>query len=70
MQGWAKPSNGCEYADVSLKTFRTMLRSGLRHIKLPTGRILIKYEWIDEYLERYEVVAEEGQIAEELVEGL
>ena len=48
--GWCKPSKGAEYSDVSLKVFRGWLKNGLRHIRLPSGTILIPYGWIDEYL--------------------
>jgi len=55
-QGWAKIKKGATHADVCERTFRKFLKKGLRHTRLPSGTILIKYEWIDEYLEKYEVV--------------
>lgn len=67
--GWCKPSKGAEYGATSLKGFRGWLKNGLRHVRLPNGRILTKYAWIDAYLEQFEVRSEEAAaIAEELVE--
>jgi len=37
------------------RTFRPWLKRGLRHVRLPSGTILIKYEWIDKFLENFEV---------------
>ncbi len=37
-----------------MRTFRSWLKSGLRHSRLKTGTILIKTTWIDEYLEQFE----------------
>jgi len=54
-RGWAKPSEGRKYAgNVSRKKFYSMLQDGLRHVRLPNGRILTKYDWIDAYLEQFE----------------
>jgi hypothetical protein len=54
-RGWCKPSEGAKYASHSYKVFLGMFEDGLRHIRLPNGRILTKYDWIDEYLEKFEV---------------
>ena len=54
-RGWCKPSVGAKYASQSLKGFRTWFGNGLRHVRLPNGRILTRYEWIDNYLEQFEV---------------
>lgn len=67
-RGWLKPSKGPEYAGVSLKVFRTWFRNGLRYVQLSNGRILTKYEWIDTYLEQFEVKDEAKRMAEELTQ--
>jgi len=69
--GWCKPSKGRVYGgEVSLRQFRTWLKNGLKHVQLPNGRILTKYEWIDAYLEQFEVKDSAKEMADELVDGL
>jgi predicted site-specific integrase-resolvase len=53
MQGWGKIKAAAEYAGIKERTMRNWLKSGLRHSRIPKGTILIKYEWIDEYLEAF-----------------
>jgi len=55
MRGWTKSKGGSVHAGVSERTFRPWLKRGLRHVRLPSGTILIKYEWIDKFLENFEV---------------
>ena len=55
MKGWANVKNAFKYADVSEKTFRSWLNEGLKHSRLPSGMIRIKYTDIDEFLEQYNV---------------
>ncbi len=62
MTGWLKTKTGSRYADVSIRTFRDWLKSGLRHSRLPSGSIRIKKEWIDEYLNGFEVVENEVDV--------
>jgi hypothetical protein len=70
-RGWLKPSEGRQYAgNVSRKKFYSMLQDGLRHVRLPNGRILTKYEWIDSYLQQFEVKDNASKMAGELVESL
>jgi hypothetical protein len=59
MTGWTKPKGGAVYAGVSERTFRPWLKKGLRHVRLETGTILIRYKWIDEFLENFEVQGDE-----------
>ena len=66
-RGWCKPSRGAQYADHTLKVFRSWLGQGLRHIRLPNGRILTKYEWIDTYLEQFEVKNDVDRLVEEIL---
>jgi hypothetical protein len=68
--GWCKPSQGAKYAGVSLKIFRGWLGAGLHHVRLENNRILVKYRWIDKYLEQFEVRNEAKQLADELVNEL
>ena len=70
VRGWIKPSKGKDYAGVSEKVFRSWLTAGLRHVRLENGRILTKYDWIDEFLEKKEMQSEETRIAEQLVDSL
>jgi hypothetical protein len=54
-RGWCKPTKGAQYASVSPKVFYGWLRDGLRHVRLANGRILTQFDWIDAYLEKFEV---------------
>ena len=53
MNGWCKIKKAAAYADVSDRTLEDWLKQGLKCSRLPTGTRLIKYEWIDEYLQGY-----------------
>lgn len=49
---WGKVPTIAHYADLSPRTIRNLIKAGeIRYTKLPTGTILIKLAWIDEYLE-------------------
>ena len=41
------------YAGVSKRTIENWVRNGLRYTQLPSGLRLIKFEWLDEYLETF-----------------
>lgn len=68
MNGWSKIKSAARYAGVSERTLRTWLKKGLKHSRLPTGTVLIKYEWIDEYLEQFVDKKEDG--VNKIVEGI
>lgn len=53
MSGWAKVKKAAEYSDISERTLRDWLKDGLKHSRLPSGTILIKFDWIDQYLESF-----------------
>ena len=55
MTGWAKVKDAAGFTGVSERTLRQWLKDGLRHSRLKTGTILIKYEWIDQWLSQFEV---------------
>jgi len=50
---WLRIKTAAAYAQVSPRTFRPWLKDGLRHVKLPTGTILLRKEWIDQYFEKF-----------------
>jgi hypothetical protein len=71
LEGWTKPKGGARYAGVSERTFRPWLKHGLRHVRLKSGTILIKFEWIDQFLEGMEITSNEvDQIVNELEKEL
>lgn len=53
MNGYCKFKKAAEYAGVSERTLEDWIKQGLKVSRLPTGHRLIKYQWIDEFLERY-----------------
>jgi excisionase family DNA binding protein len=61
-QGWLKVKHAAKYADVSERTLRKWLKHKLRFSRLPSGLILIKSEWVDQFLERFIVSENEVDI--------
>jgi len=55
MSGWSKIKSAAKYAGISERTMRDWLKDGLKHSRLPSGTVLIKYAWVDEYLEAFAV---------------
>jgi predicted site-specific integrase-resolvase len=68
MSGWAKIKTAAEYAGIKERTMRDWLKEGLKHSRLPSGTVLIKYDWIDEFLELY--AAKDSQVDEIVKETL
>jgi hypothetical protein len=67
MEGWAKVRAAAAYACVSPRTIRKWLNEGLRHARLPSGTILIKYDAVDEFISEYE---EQQNAVDRIVEQL
>ena len=69
---WLTPKEAAAYARVSLKRLRKFYKNkgGLRYSRLPNGQILIKRQWLDEFLESFEVIDEATRQALEIVESL
>ena len=68
MDGWGKIPKAAEYAGVSARTMRKYLKKGLRHSRLPTGTVLVKFNDIDEFLSKYQSNGDEvGQITDEVL---
>jgi hypothetical protein len=53
MKGWCNVRKGAEYGGQSERCFREHLKNGMKHSRLPSGSILIKFHWIDEYFESF-----------------
>lgn len=68
MDGWAKPKRIAEYAGVCDRTLRSWLQLGLKHVRLPSGTILIRYEDVDEFLLRY--AADESEAVHGIVDDI
>ncbi|MFC1895332.1 helix-turn-helix domain-containing protein [Thermodesulfobacteriota bacterium] len=65
--GWLKAKDAARYCSVSVRTIRTWLKDGLRHVRV-RGSLLIKSQWIDEFLEGHEVNDTQlDQIVEQVV---
>ena len=64
LRGWTKKSGGAAYADVCERTFHKWFGMGLRHIRLPSGTVLTRFSWIDEFLQGFEVEAKKDPLDE------
>jgi predicted site-specific integrase-resolvase len=53
MAGWGKIKSAAAYAGVSERTLEEWLKQGLKCSRLPSGLRLIKFQWIDEFLEEF-----------------
>lgn len=67
MQGWFRIKSAATYCDVSVKTIRRWLKSGLKH-SVVGGTYLIKRNWLDEYLESH--ARSEGERVDDIVNKL
>jgi len=67
LRGWKKIKAAAEYGGVSERTMRDWLKRGLRHTRLPTGTLLIRLDWIDEYLEGF---ADQQNTTEKIVNAV
>lgn len=67
--GWGKPREIGEHMSLSERKVRDLFKEGLRHVRLPTGTILCKFQWADEFLEQFEVQPDNSvdQIVDEVM---
>ena len=59
---WLKPKAGAVYAGVGEKTFRGWMKAGLRFVRLPSGSILTKRDWIDDFLCSFEPTSKPSKV--------
>lgn len=56
MKGWLTIRSASEYCDTGQRTIREWLKEGLQHSRVRgRGKILIKIQWLDEWLENFAV---------------
>lgn len=55
MEGWSKIKIACKYAGVCERSMRDWFKLGLKHSRLPSGAVFIKFSDIDEFLQQYSV---------------
>ncbi len=71
VNGWGKVKEVASYAGVSERTVEEWIKKGLRCSRLPTGLRLVKYQWVDEFLEKYaDSFNRVDQIVDDLVQDL
>jgi len=68
MEGWCKIKKAAAYADVSPRTIREWLKKGLKHSRVKGGTIFIKYGWIDEFLESFQILESEAGRVDRIVD--
>ncbi|UCE07354.1 MAG: helix-turn-helix domain-containing protein [bacterium] len=69
--GWGKVKVAAKYGGVGERTFRGWLKNGLKHSRLPSGTILVRFSEIDRYLERFVVNNDQvDEIVNEVMEDL
>ena len=65
MEGWAKIPQIAEYLDLSPRTVRKLLKQGLRHARMESGTVLVKYSDADAFLEQF--IDDPGQQVDDAV---
>ena len=71
--GWHKPKAAARYCGVSESTLRMWIReNNLRYSRLPSGAILIRESWLDDFLMAFEFTREinADQVSEQILEDL
>ena len=69
---WLKIKGASQYCSLSVRTLRDLLKSGLRHSRLPSGTILIRAVDIDEFFGTFAVKEESSidQIVDDVTKDL
>ncbi len=72
MKGWLKPKAAAEYCDIGERLLRTWLKEEALRSSKVRGTVLIKTEWLDEFLEKHEIGTEKDvdQIVDEVCHGI
>ena len=60
-KGWMKVKNAAKYVDMGERTVREWLKQGLPFAKLRSGTVLIKRQWLDDYLSTFKTNDNEAE---------
>jgi len=70
-RAWLTVKEAAIYSGYSERSIRAFLKQGLRHVRPSSRKILIKREWMDEFLERFEVRENQlHKVVDEVMRGL
>ena len=70
-RGWLTGKEASVYSGYSVRSIRAFLKAGLRHVRPSSRKILIKREWMDEFLEKFEVREDHvDKVVDEVMRGL
>ena len=73
MTGWLRIKPAARYAGISERLFRDWIKAGLRHVRMPSGLLLTRPAWVDEWLEQFEAEgnhrAELDRLVDEVVDS-
>ena len=64
---WHKLKGIAAQTDYSVRAVREWPKLGLRHSRMPSGTIIVKQEWLDEWLESFEVKPEHPDQVDKIV---
>jgi len=66
MQGWLRLKQAAKYCNISERLLHDWLKGGLRSAKV-RGCLLIKVDWLDEFIQKFEVQDNKGKDVDEIV---
>ncbi|MCX5852965.1 MAG: hypothetical protein NT072_13110 [Deltaproteobacteria bacterium] len=69
--GWGGVKAGAKHAGRSERTLRSWFGKGLKHSRLPSGTVLVKFSDIDSFLEKFAVSeSQTDKMIKDILEGL
>ena len=63
-----KMRDAAAYAGVCVNTLRKWMRGGLRYARLPSGTVLVRASWVDEYVEKFVCEGRELDRIDEMID--
>lgn len=70
VEAWGSINTVAQYTGKSPRVIRYWLKKGLRHSRIEPGGIVIKYQWVDEFLEKHEAKNKVDQIINQIMSEL